>query len=217
MVNRKRIIMIATTAVLCLLLGAPTFAAVVNPGDTVSFTFAPNHAGGFAGGAFLAYDSTTHSSWYAFCLEYNEHIYLGTNYIADSIGLAAVNGGVGGGNPDYISSQTAYLYYLYATGGLAGVTGAGTGEQQAALQNVFWFLENEIGALPENTLTAEYLAIAQGAAENQFYGVMVVNPVTSSGGLGQSQLVYVPEPGTLMLLGTGLLGLFGYRRFRHTA
>jgi PEP-CTERM motif len=214
--NRKRIGMIAIGAVFCLLMGAPLFAAVVNPGDTVSFAFASNHASGFPGGAFLAYDSTTHSSWYSFCLEYNEYISLGANYTVNSVIPAAVNGGVDGGNPDPISSQTAYLFYLYATGGIAGVTGAGTGEQQAALQNVFWYLENEIAALPSNSLTAQYLALAQTADAGQFYGVLVVNPVTAAGGLAQSQLVYVPEPGTLMLLGTGLLCLFGYQRSRRT-
>jgi hypothetical protein len=66
--------MIATAAVFCLLLGALSFAAVVNPGDTVSHIFAPGHASAFPGGAFLAYDSTTNSWWYSFCLEYNGYI-----------------------------------------------------------------------------------------------------------------------------------------------
>jgi len=214
MANQKRIGMIAIGAVFCLLMSVPSFAAVVNPGDTVSFDFAPNHASGFPGGAFLAYDSTTHSSWYSFCLEYNEYISLGTNYTVNSVIPAAVNGGVAGGNPDPISSQTAYLFYLYATGGIAGVTGVGTGEQQAALQNVFWYLEDEIAALPSNSLTAQYLALAQTAAAGQYYGVLVVNPVNAAGGQAQSQLVYVPEPGSLLLLGSGLACLIGYRRYR---
>ena len=217
MANRKQIRMIGIGAVFCLLLGASAFAAVVDPGDTVSFTFAPNHASGFPGGAFLAYDSTTSSSWYSFCLEYNEYISLGADYVVNSVVPMAVNGGVAGGNPDPISSQTAYLYYLHATGGLPGVIGVGTDVQQAALQNVFWYLENEIATLPNNSLTNSFYALAQQATEGEYYGVLVVNPVTAAGGLAQSQLVYVPEPGTLMLLGTGLLCLFGYRRSRHTA
>jgi hypothetical protein len=212
--NLKRIGMMATGVAFCALLAAPSFAAVVNPGDIIRFSFAPGHASGFAGGAFLAYDTTTQSSWYTFCLEYNENISLGTNYIVSSVISEAVNGGVSGGNPDRISPQTAYLYYLYATGGLDGVSGAGTAAQQVALQNVFWYLENEIASLPSNSLTDKYHAIAITADGSQSFGVLVVNPVTAAGGLAQSQLVYVPEPGALLLFGSGLAGLIAYRRRR---
>jgi hypothetical protein len=213
--NRKRITGIAIGAAICLMLCAPSFAAVVNPGDTIRFSTAPDHMGGFPGGAFTIQDITSGSSWYTFCLEYNENISLGTDYTVGSVTPEAVNGGVAGGNPDHISSQTAYLYSLYATGGLAGVAGAGTAAQQVALQNVFWFLENEIAALPNNSLTNLYYGLAQQAIDGQFYGVLVVNPIR--GGVpAQSQLVYIPEPGAFLLLGSGLVCLIGCRRSRST-
>ena len=218
MPSKKLIGMIALGAVFCLLSGAPSFAAVVNPGDTISFSSAPGRDTTFAGGAFTITDATSGSSWYTFCLEYNEYISFGTGYKVDSVGPAAVKGGVGGGNPDFISSQTAYLYYLYATGGIVGentgaVSGAGTGDQQKALQNVFWYLENEIGTLPSNVYTQDYLKIAQQATNGQYYGVLVVNPILGTTA-AQSQLVYVPEAGSFLLLGSGLIGLIGYRRKR---
>jgi hypothetical protein len=213
--QRKLAARIAIGATFCLLLCTTSLAAVVNPGDTIRFSSAPGHASGFTGGAFLAYDSATQSSWYTFCLEYNENISLGTDYIVGNVIPQAVNGGVAGGNPDPVSSQTAYLYYLYATGGLAGVAGAGTADQQVALQNVFWFLEGEIAALPNNSLANMYYGIAQQAIADQYYGVLVVNPVRG-GTPAQSQLVYVPEPGTMPLFVGGLACLIGYRRSRRT-
>ncbi len=228
MTKRVRIGMVVFGVVLSLLFGVPSFAASVNIGDTVQFSFAPNHASGFPGGAFLAKDLTSGTSWLSFCLEHNEYITLGANYRIDTIGPDAVGGGVGNsgtpgvlgktGSSDPISSQTAYLYYRYATGGIPGVSGAGTGAQQQALQNVFWYLENEIFSPPGGALFQQYLAIAQTATEGQHYDVFAVNPNTLAGTRAQSQLVYlpvsVPEAGTLLLFGSGLVGLVGYRRVR---
>ena len=217
MTTRKRIGMIALGAAFCLLSGGPSIAAVVNPGDEIYFSGAPNRDTTFSGGAFELYDATTQSSWYAFCLEKNENISFGTKYFVESVGPGATNGGVAGGNPDFISSQTAYLYYKYATGGISGLSGAGTGVQQKALQTAFWYLEQEITTPYDqlDALTKTYLGIA-GGADGGLYGVLVVNPITSAGGLAQSQLVYVPEPGALMLFGSGLAGLIAYRKKHRT-
>lgn len=225
MAKQKRIGMIALGAVFCLLFGASSFAATVNPLDTINFSFAPGHPSGFNGGAFTVADATSGFSWYAFCVEKNEYIDLSSPFIVDSISGTAWNGGLGvsstpgtalpvtaPGTGDPISSQTAYLYSLYATGGL-GFTGPGDAAHQRALQNVFWYLENEIVALT-TPLENDYLTLANSADDGKYYGVAVVNPRWQTGARAQSQLVYVPEAGALLLFGTGLAGLVGYRRAR---
>lgn len=233
MVKRKQIGMIALGAALCLLIGAPSFAAGITPGDTLRFSFAAGHLSGFNGGAFTVTDTTSGFAWNSFCLEYNEYIDFSSTFSVSSIGPSAINGGVGNsgtpglmtkvGNIDPISSKTAYLYYRYATGGIAGVSGAGTGVQQKALQNVFWYLENEISSLPTTDTggyAAAFLAIANSAQAGNYYGVQVLNPVYNNRTHtpAQSQLVYipvsVPEAGALLFFGTGLVGLVGYRRVR---
>jgi hypothetical protein len=228
MKKTARLRWIVAGATFFLLLGATSFAATVNVGDTIRFAFAPGHPSGFNGGAFAATDTTSGFSWYSFCLEKNEFLDFTSSFTVNSISDTAWNGGYGvspapgtplPGTPpvtgDPISSRTAYLYSLYATGGL-GFTGAGSAAQQQALQNVFWYLENEITSLTTgNTLETNYLNIASSVAnDGNLYGVAVVNPTYLNGKKAQSQLVYVPEAGALLLFGTGLIGLVGYRRVR---
>jgi hypothetical protein len=234
MAKQKRIGMIALGAVVCLLLGAPSFAVTVTPGESITLNYATNNSH-YGGGAFQA--TTSGFSWTTFCLEVTEYFSPGSTYKVDSVGFYAVGGGAGnlnppmtaptasGGTGDPISYQTAFLFdaFLNHAGLLPSGGYTGTGAQQESLQLAFWYLENE---KPEysptkytnNDLANLYITYALGYQDTDDFGVRVFNPVTyNSDGtvtMKQSMLYQTPEAGALFLFGTGLVGLVGYRRIR---
>jgi len=235
MANRKRIGMIGIGVVFCLLLGTSAFAAAVTVGDTVTISSDPNHLGGFNGGAFVITDGSYQFA--SFCLEYHEYIDFSSNFTVSDISGAAYAGGGGsvpsphsGINYDPISIQTQYLYYHFVQEDLAGFNFTGTasqiGNSQKDLQLAIWYLENEVavgsitaGAQSFVNLANSYVT-GGGSAINSVQVMNIVAGGTTPGHYydpsvqKQSQLIYVPEPGSLLLLGSGLACLIGYRRYR---
>lgn len=154
-----------------------------------------------------------------FCLETTEFISLNTTYNA-VLNSKAINGGAGGGSPDPLSQGTAYLYQAFATGTLAGYNyGVGRTTSAGLLQNAIWMLENEIAY---SNATNPFIQLVESAsvfgsqanamADYTGSSVKVLNLYTLSGSLAQDQLIYVPEPNTVLLLGLGMIGLAGIRR-----
>jgi hypothetical protein len=172
----------------------------------------------------LTFNSTAFQS---FCLEWDEHIAKDTTYNA-AISNAAIKGGVGGafGGKDPISIGTADLYYQFAKGTLAGYNYIGSIDNRKKsadeLQRTIWWLEGEVKsdgapAPAADNIFKKYIMdhyTTEGAAmvdNNGAFAVMALN-LTKDGGLAQDQLVVVPVPAAVWLLGSGLLGLVGIRR-----
>jgi hypothetical protein len=72
-------------------------------------------------------------------------------------------------------------------------------------------------SLGAGAIDAQYLVLAATAKDSAFAGLLLYTPIAGTqswtqGGLPQEFIGAVPEPSSLMLLGTGLVGLAGTLR-----
>lgn len=210
--------------------------------DRIQGYYEPYNVAQWPGGEFYIYlkDGYTKPLYYSpaamatkndkigfesFCLERGESISVPGTYNY-TINTKAINGGVGP-DGDPISAGTAYLYSQFAKGVLldynyADTAGSGRADSAKLLQKAIWYLEDEIGGEPNNFYVA--LAVSKLGSEelakadnNGQYAVMALNITKADGTLRQDQLIYTPEPASVLLLGIGILGAALLRRKYKTA
>ena len=169
---------------------------------TPTVTLYQNSMSAGSGGQFTAVTSDN-GTFQTFCVDVNHEFTPGTTY----------NYTVGNqtymGSGDYLSVGTAYLYSQFLNGNLAGYNYSDP-NSAGSLQNVIWSLQNETFGNSQASFVAgnpfyNDVVIQFGNIVNAelpaggTYGVDVMNLYDVNCNQVQSQLVLVPEHGSLFV------------------
>lgn len=209
----------------CCAVSQAGFAAGLSAGDKIKLedSFGASPGGEFKATVLSGID--TGVTFMTFCVEKNETFSYGHTLWVKAVNTKAVNGGVGGGNPDPLDSRTAYLYTKFRAGTLSNYdygNNAAHVDDGTALQAAIWKIEQEITsfsgysaavAAQANAWITEAQNAITGGTWAGIGGVRILNlykdAAYTSFAQDQLYLAPIPEPETYAMLAAGL-GLMGF-------
>jgi len=200
-------VMLCMTLAMC----QSVYADPINVGETI---YLSTMVSGFNGGPFgVRTAQAGRVLFFTFCLERDEYFYPNQGYTVYGISDKAMAGGNNTNDGDLLDPKTAYLYTMFRNQSLPNWFNNNDLDDLISLQIAIWLIEQEIDSTT-NTKANDLVALANNCGWKTIGDVRVIN--LGVNGLNQDQLVLVPEPSTLLLLGAGLLGLgiLGRMKFR---
>jgi PEP-CTERM motif len=192
---------------LLLLLLASSLPAVAG---TVTITFTGTGGNAYNGVASWPYNGAINDVPNDFmCISYNEHIEAVESWTATQYSVSGYGSLIG--NPTE-AQQLAYLYLQSEN--------AANGAISAAYNAAAWYLNEGVPDITGDPLAYGYynrvlgLGSYPGIANVQFYVPVAGTASNLSLGIPQIFIAETPEPSTLTMMGSGLLGLAGLARKR---